>query len=497
MESEHLQSVDVSWGQEPVGIPLTRPAGTFSPTGGEGRDEGVRFMEGLHGSTTAHRDPELPVGRDSVEPLFDLPTAGEANAVSILPGPERKDARCARTVCDGRIDSTESCPTFRFMERKCASPATKRILKRACWSWIVIILALMPGCGAVGPHTGIRVLDERDIFVAGEHGYHTFRIPALISTKQGTGLAFCEGRKHSGSDSGDIDVVLRRSTDGGRTWGPIQVVADDGPNTFGNPCAIVDRDTGTIWLLLTHNLGQDRESEIVNQTGQGTRSVLVTYSRDEGLTWAPIKSITEQVKRPDWTWYATGPGVGIPLRSGRLVIPCDHIEAGTTRYYSHVIYSDDHGKTWQIGGRAGPQVNECQVVERSDGTLLLNMRSHAGKQCRALSTSDDGGLTWPEVTLAPELVDPVCQASLIRSDAGTRTPLLLFSNPASTRREKVTVRVSADEGLTWPLAQELHTGPSAYSCLGELADGSFACLYERGEKSPYEKITLARFKLVR
>ncbi|HKS36508.1 MAG TPA: sialidase family protein, partial [Verrucomicrobiae bacterium] len=197
------------------------------------------------------------------------------------------------------------------------------------------------------------------------------------------------------------------------------------------------------------------------------------------------------------TWYATGPGVGIQLRSGRLVIPCDHIEAGTKRYYSHVIYSDDRGKTWEMGGRAGPQVNECQVVEQSDGKLLLNMRSYAGKQCRAVATSRDGGLTWSEITLAPDLVDPVCQASLIRSGARTRHSLLLFSNPASARRERMTVRVSADEGFTWPLAQVLHTGPSAYSCLGELPDGGFACLYERGEKSPYEKISLARFKLVR
>jgi len=383
------------------------------------------------------------------------------------------------------------------MRGNCAPPAIERLLKRARWSWIVIVLVLMSGCRTVGPPTGITVLDQHDIFVAGGHGYHTFRIPSLITTKQGTVLAFCEGRKHGGSDSGDIDVVLRRSTDGGRTWGPIQVIADDGPNTFGNPCAVVDRDTGTIWVLLTHNLGQDRESQIINQTGQGTRSALVTYSRDDGLTWAPIKNISEQVKQPDWTWYATGPGVGIQLRSGRLVIPCDHIEAGTKRYYSHVIYSDDHGKTWQMGGRAGPQANECQVAEQSDGKLLLNMRSYAGKQCRAISTSADCGLTWSDITLAPDLVDPVCQASLIRSGAGTRTPLLLFSNPASARREKMTLRGSVDQGRTWPVAQELHTGPSAYSCLAELPDGGFACLYERGEKSPYEKICFARFKLAR
>ena len=149
--------------------------------------------------------------------------------------------------------------------------------------------------------------------IRGQGGYHTYRIPSLIVTTKGTVLAFCEGRKQSASDAGDIDLLLRRSRDGGKTWSAPQVVWDDGPNTCGNPCPVIDAKTGTIWLLLTHNLGSDSESKIVDGTSKGTRTVWVTRSDDDGATWARPVEITSTVKRPDWTWYATGPGVGISL----------------------------------------------------------------------------------------------------------------------------------------------------------------------------------------
>src|SRR5579885_941079 len=159
--------------------------------------------------------------------------------------------------------------------------------------------------------------EQKPVFVAGKDGYHTYRIPSLLVTKKGTLLAFCEGRKSSSSDSGDIDLLLRRSFDGGKTWGKTQVVWDDGANTCGNPCPVLDARTGTVWLLLTHNLGSDTEAQIVSRTGKGTRTVWVTRSDDDGATWARPVEITRAVKRPDWTWYATGPGVGIQTKSGR------------------------------------------------------------------------------------------------------------------------------------------------------------------------------------
>lgn len=344
------------------------------------------------------------------------------------------------------------------------------------------------------------MFEQRDLFLSGTEGYHTFRIPAVAVTCRGVVLAFCEGRRYSRGDSGDIDLVLKRSEDGGRSWSALQVVWDDDGNTCGNPCPVVDRKTGIVWLLMTHNLGCDSERQIVEQTSKGTRTVWVGYSEDEGLTWSIPAEITAAVKQPDWTWCATGPGAGIQMTSGRLVVPCDHIEADTRRYYSHVIYSDDGGKHWQLGGSTpDDQVNECEVVELEDGRLLLNMRNYRpGKRIRARSFSADGGLSWSPVEGDEALVEPICQASIRRfsTTAEGGQSRILFANPASqTTRERMTVRLSLDEGRTWPASRLLYPGPSAYSCLAILPDRTAACLYERGEKSPYERITWARFDL--
>jgi sialidase-1 len=338
-----------------------------------------------------------------------------------------------------------------------------------------------------------------DVFVSGQEGYHTFRIPSVLATPRGTVLAFCEGRKAGRGDAGDIDLVLRRSGDGGATWGPLQTVWDDGPNTCGNPCPVVDRSTGTVWLLLTHNLGRDHERDIIAGKSQGSRTVWVSRSEDDGATWTKPEEITSSVKKPDWTWFATGPGVGIQTRDGRLVVPCDSIPLGGKKAHSFVIFSDDHGRTWKTGGTASDSHNECQVAELADGRLQLNMRNHnSSKRRRGVAESRDGGLTWSEVRFDDALPEPVCQASLLRF---TRKPphakdRLLFANPADEKtRTKMTVRLSLDEGLTWPVSKLLHEGPAAYSCLAVLPDLSIGCLYERGEKSAYERITFARFTL--
>ena len=170
--------------------------------------------------------------------------------------------------------------------------------------------------------------EQRPLFVSGRDGYHTYRIPALLTTVQGTLLAFCEGRKDDRSDAGNIDLLVKRSTDGGRTWSSQQVIWDDGPNTCSNPCPVVDQKTGTIWLLLTHNPGDEGLREILKPEARGTRTVWVSSSEDDGQTWSQPGEITDSTKDPEWDWYATGPGVGIQLQKGphqgRLVIPCDH-----------------------------------------------------------------------------------------------------------------------------------------------------------------------------
>lgn len=344
---------------------------------------------------------------------------------------------------------------------------------------------------------------QTNVFVSGQDGYHTYRIPALLVTPRGTLLAFAEGRKGGSGDAGNIDMVLKRSPDGGKTWQAMQTVWDDTGNTCGNPCPVVERESGTIRLLMTWNRGDDPESQIIAQKSKDTRRVFVASSTDDGATWSKPREITTDAKKPDWTWYATGPGAGIQMENGphkgRLVIPCDHIEAATKRYYSHVIYSDDRGQTWKLGGSTpNDKVNECEVVELAGGRLMLNMRNYdRAQRARQVAVSADGGETWTDQRHAPELIEPICQATIRRySWAGeNRKSVILFANPASTKRERMTVRASYDDGQTWPAARVVNAGPSAYSCLATLPDGKIGLLYESGAKNPYENIVFANFRL--
>ncbi|MFN0171452.1 MAG: exo-alpha-sialidase [Bryobacteraceae bacterium] len=349
-------------------------------------------------------------------------------------------------------------------------------------------------------------LVQTDVFVSGKDGYDTYRIPSVIVTKKKTVLAFCEGRRNSKSDTGDIDMLVKRSADGGRTWSPQQVIWDDGPNTCGNPTPVVDQATGVIWLLLTHNLGQDTEQQIGRRTSKGTRTVWVTRSEDDGVHWTRPVEITGATKKPEWGWYATGPGVGIQLESGphkgRLLIPSNHSvqpdpgRPDVFRYGDHVIYSDDHGAHWKVGGVIPwLDVDEPQAVELADGGILMNMRSGKAVRRRITGLSRDGGESFSARRVDESLIEPPCQASLLRY---TRKPKnrLLFSNPADReQRIRMTVKLSYDEGATWPVSRELHSGPSAYSVLAVLPGMRIACIYERGHRQPYETITFAQFPL--
>jgi sialidase-1 len=351
------------------------------------------------------------------------------------------------------------------------------------------LLAIMALLGTVAPAAG-RSPTGTDVFTSGTEGYHTFRIPSLLVSPRGTLLAFCEGRKTSDADDGDIDLLLRRSSDGGKTWGPIELVYEEGgakPITIGNPCPVVDEQTGTIWMPFCRD----------------NTDVFVTSSADDGRTWSRPRKITDAVKKPGWGWYATGPGVGIQLRrgppAGRLVIPCDHGETfdGRRVYLSHVIFSDDHGRTWKLGGTLERHTEECQVVELAGGDLLLNMRNYWGRDGkrpdradrRAIARSRDGGATWSPLEFDATLIEPVCQASLIavphphKADA----TVLVFANPASKEaRRNLTVRVSFDEGKTWPVSRQVDAGSAAYSCLARLPGGRIGLLYERDD---YRKLT--------
>lgn len=335
-----------------------------------------------------------------------------------------------------------------------------------------------------------------DVYVGNTDGYRTFRIPAAVRTEAGTVLAFAEGRKYSGSDTGNIDLVLKRSEDGGRTWEKIRVIWDDGDNTCGNPVPVVDPETGRIHLLMTWNCGEDTIGEINSGVSKDTRRVYYTYSDNDGIDWVQPKEITSSVKEKNWGWYATGPCHGIVVSKGkfkgRIVVPCDCMEVGEgRRQFSHVIYSDDKGESWHIGG-VSLGGNESTVAETSDGRLLLNMR-YSG-MFRRQAYSSDGGMTWTESVENRDLVDPVCQGSILDSDIDGEH-CMFFSNAASTTRDHLTIKKSTDNGMTWKSRCLINEGHSAYSDLVRLGDRELGVLYENGQSNPYQKISFEIVKI--
>jgi len=358
----------------------------------------------------------------------------------------------------------------------------------------LILIGLFLVITCKGNFPGSEQLDY--LFESGSEGYEYFRIPAIITTTKGTILAFAEGRKNGRSDTGDIDLVMKRSEDNGISWSELVVIWDDGENVCGNPAPVVDKMTGTIHLLSTWNLGEDHEREIIEGTSSDTRRVFVLNSADDGLTWSVPEEITQTVKLENWTWYATGPCHGIQLsrgaHKGRLLIPCDHIEAESKKYYSHTIYSDDHGKSWVLGGTTPQdQVNESTVAELPDGRVILNMRNYDRSQkSRKVAFSKDGGESWSDISADHTLIEPICQASLLMvGKEEDEKQTLLFSNPADeNNRQNMTLRISWDEGSSWARSMVLHDGPAAYSDMTRLSNGNLGCFYEAGHSSPYEGI---------
>lgn len=353
------------------------------------------------------------------------------------------------------------------------------------FAWIVCLgsLALVSGAGGGEPsHSPAQVFVEQALFVSGRDGYHTYRIPALAVTGQGTILAFCEARKNSSADHGDVDLALRRSVDGGRTWEKMHIIADDGEHTVGNPCPVVDRRTGTIWLPYCRD----------------NKRVLLKKSTTDGQTWSEPVDVTADVVNPSWHWVGTGPGHGVQLASGRLLIPCwaDATPSLGEIQLSFVFFSDDGGRRWRPGGALVRNASdECEVVERTDGSLYMTMRSRQGKQQRAWATSSDGGAAWSAVAYDPALPEPSCQGSVVRlSDHRVEDrDRVLLASPASPKdRTQLTVRMSNDECRTWPVARVVHAGSSAYSDLAVTLGREVLLLYEADN---YGKLVLARFNV--
>ena len=330
-----------------------------------------------------------------------------------------------------------------------------------------------------------RGSDQRLIslpFESGQGGYSCYRTPGLAVSERGTVLAFCGGRVDNCRDEGNIDVLLRRSSDGGRSWAPLQVLANDGPNPCKIPLPVV-LPGGRILLLWMWNASVKREAD------RGKRFLRVTHSDDDGLSWARSRDITDQVRLPGWKpWYGIGPGHGIVKRlapaAGRIVVPARHSVAGAGSA-SHLLLSDDGGQSWRVGAIAGFRPSsECAVAELGDGSLMLNSRS--GGQ-RVVSISRDGGETMVSSAPDPQLIEPAngCQASLLTYAFGAdRQATLLFANPADPLlRTNGRLRLSRDNGRNWSRGFGYGQGPgsfSGYSDLARFANGDVALLVESG-----------------
>ncbi|TDU91074.1 sialidase-1 [Kribbella voronezhensis] len=341
--------------------------------------------------------------------------------------------------------------------------------------------------------------------------YHTFRIPAV--TMRGDWLfAFCEGRLHSAADAGEIEVVLRRSGDGGRTWLPLRVVSAAAGKTCGNPVPIVDPASGDLVLVTVQNGADELEHLVALGTDvEDGRRVYVQRSIDDGASWSAPSEITAQVKPRDWGWYATGPCHGIALTAGpyagRLVVPANHSfvpadvgdldSAATARLNGgHCIFSDDGGRTWALGfvdrnDGGVVNANETAVAELGDGRLYFTARNHRGTgPARVHAYSSDGGATLesPYEGIA-EITAPGIQGSVLR--VGDR---LLLSTPAHPEiRRELTVFVSTDSGATWRPGFVVHPGMAGYSDLVPLPDGRVGLFYEAGETSSFATLRFVTF----
>ncbi len=353
---------------------------------------------------------------------------------------------------------------------------------------------------ATGPPacpTAAKAQKAVNVFTAGEGGFAVIRIPSLIADRSGKLFALAEGRAGGDSDQAANQIILKVSENQGKSWGPLSVVASDGNNSLNNPCTVVDQSTGRLFLMYQRVPSGLNEGSSKIEDGFDSPNAyrsLLTWTDNGGKSWQAPMDITRFVKRAQGVkTICSGPGIGIQLtrgkHRGRLIVPFNEGPYG--HWNNYAVFSDDHGKHWRMGnnvpgahitdnkGRTHSQVNEVQMAETSDGSVILSSRQFAGAHVRKQSISRDGGETWSAVSDAPEIQDPSCMGSLLRYNFSKHgMGLLLYSGPDSTKRENGTVYTSFDDGKTWPTKRALIAGEFAYSVLIRLPHHQFGCLFE-------------------
>jgi sialidase-1 len=333
---------------------------------------------------------------------------------------------------------------------------------------------------------------QADLYERGFAGVHTYRIPALVETLEGTLLAVADARHESGSDlPGRISLVMRKSSDGGLTWTPQATLVQVTQGGAGDASLLLDT-RGRVWCFYAYGppgIGF-RTARPGPVTGPEVLQVHAIVSADGGATWSAPTDLTPQLR--DASWHAVFPtsGTHFVTSRGRLLVPLVVLD-GEKKMTTRNAYSDDGGRTWKVGPAVAPETDESKAVEIAGGVVVQNARN--GPR-RLVARSTDGGITFTDAEHQEALVDAQCNAGLARYRRRGRD-LLLFTNAASTRRENLTIKASADGGRTWNAGRTIHAGPAAYSTVIPLRDGSIGVLYERGESSPYERITFTRLTL--